>query len=180
MLQARADRRVTNFLVTPKYQKSGNRKNKKGHRWFFSCVPGTRAKKTFLSYDKNVDDDDKAMHRRIALHGGAGDKAISPPRRRRTLRPHRDKKKGGDRACDSARDIYSRAHPRHCKNTNPRHQDGRVIVKNTPLPLCSCQQIYALLGLPVYGTSFGLSQMKGDYKFCSIKLERKIRSARPI
>ena len=99
------------------------------------------SEKTFhltTPYDKNVDDDDKAMHRRIALHGGAGDRAISQPRRRRTLRPHRDRTKGGDRARDSAHGIYSRTHPRHRKNTHPRHQDGRVFVKNTPLQLRSC------------------------------------------
>ena len=97
-----------------------------------------RAPEPFLSYDRNVDDDEEAMHRRIALHGGAGDRAISPPRRRRTLRPHRDRIKGGDRAWDSARGIYSRTHPRHRKNTHPRHQDSRVFVKNSPLQLRSC------------------------------------------
>ena len=91
-----------------------------------------------LPYDRNVDEDEEAMHRRIALHGGAGDRAISQPRRRRTLRPHRDRIKGGDRAWDSARGIYSRTHPRHRKNTHPRHQDSRVFVKNTPLQLRSC------------------------------------------
>ena len=90
------------------------------------------------TYDRNVDDDEEAMHRRIALHGGAGDRAISQPRRRRTLSPHRDRIKGGDRARDSARGIYSRTHPRHRKNTHPRHQEGRVFVKNTPLQLWSC------------------------------------------
>ena len=77
------------------------------------------------------------MHRRIALYGGAGDREISPPRRRQTLRPHRDRIRGGDWACDSARGIYSCMHPRHRKNTHPRHQDSRVFVKNSPLQLRS-------------------------------------------
>ena len=34
--------------------------------------------------------------------------------------------------------IYSRMHPRHCKNTHPRHQDSRVFVKHSPLQLRSC------------------------------------------
>ena len=88
----------------------------------------TRAK----TVSRNVDDDDEAVHRHIALHGGAGDRAIIPPRRCRTLRPHRDRIEGGDRACNSARGIYSRIHPWHRKNTHPRHQDSRVFVKNTP------------------------------------------------
>ena len=97
-----------------------------------------QVKKNVSIYDRNVDDDEEAMHRRIALHGGDGDRAISPPRRRRTLRPHHDRIEGGDWACDSARGIYSRMHPRHRKNTHPRHQDSRVFVKNTHLQLRSC------------------------------------------
>ena len=51
-------------------------------RFVFCLSLSGESEKTFhltTPYDKNVDDDDKAMHRRIALHGGVGDWALSPP-----------------------------------------------------------------------------------------------------
>ena len=92
---------------------------------------------TYLPYPTPpiVDDHDASHHRRKSVPDGLGDRAISPPRRRRTHRPHRDALAGDSekRTCERARSGAEQQ--RHSKNTHPRHQPGGVVINNTtPAP----------------------------------------------
>ena len=71
-------------------------KKKKGNSGFeVVYVPGPKTV-SIVPDDRNVDKDEEVMHRHIALHDGAGDRAISPAQRCRTLRPHRNRIEGNN------------------------------------------------------------------------------------
>ena len=79
-----------------------------------------------------IDDHDAPHHRRKSVPDGLGDRAISPPRRRRTHRPHPDVLAGVSEKRTRERARSGAEQQRHRKNTHPRHQPKGVIVSNTP------------------------------------------------